>query len=137
MTERDELFRDRLISLVGDLHGGEARDPELRRALGMQAFRLYSTGSARNWADLKQRADDPTYDSLLRMLQSEGEAAGANGNKTTMRACEILGVSLIARTRHLTDLEPGVEYIDKLIDSAAKVAKKSGAFFLRPTAKAR
>ncbi len=126
MSERDEIFRGRLIALMGDLNAGGSRDPQLRKVLGRIALKLYTDGGARNWADLKERADGPTYDSLLRLFQKQTELANKQGDATTVTAVELLGISLIARRQYQTDLEPGVAYLDQFIEEVANYERNGG-----------
>jgi hypothetical protein len=124
VSERDEIFRGRLIAVMTDLNRDGGADPALRRTLGNLALRLAKDARARTWNDLKERADGATYDSLLKLFQDYSEDANRNGDQTTVRAVELLALSLISRGRHQEDLKPGVAALDKFIaDSAAGTAK--------------
>ena len=138
MTERDDIFRTQLIALLSALNGGENRDPELRRRVGTYALRMVADARARNWADLKARADNATYDSMLEVFKVQGQSAKEAGEKTAVRAFELLAWSMIARTRDLGDLAPGVQYLDEFIDSCSTAVKRAaGRTVVRPPAKAR
>jgi len=126
VSERDNVFRDRLIAAMTDLNANGRQDAKLRRTLGSIALKLYRTGSALNWADLKERADGPTYDSLLRLFQRESQAATKSGDTTTVRAFELLALSLIARRQYQTDLDPGIAYLDAFIEEVAKYEQTGG-----------
>jgi len=124
LSERSEIFRNRLIAVMTDLNADKGADPQLRRTVGNLALRLSRDARARTWADLKERADGPTYDSLLKLFQQYSEDASRKGDQTTVRATELLALSLIARGRHEEDMRPGVEALDKYIaDCAATTAK--------------
>lgn len=129
MSERGEIFRTRLIAVMTDLNATGTTDVALRRTVGDLAFRLYSDGRARDWADLKERADAKTYDSLLNLFQKHSEEAARNGDQTTVRATELLGLSLIARRQHQDDLVAGVQALDDYIANAAAAVSK-GRFHL-------
>jgi hypothetical protein len=124
VSERDEIFRERLIAVMTDLNRDGGKDPALRRTVGNLALRLAKEARARAWSDIKERADGATYDSLLKLFQDYSSDASRNGDQTTVRAVELLGISLIARGRQQEDLKPGIEALDKFIaDSASGVAK--------------
>ncbi|MEP7241371.1 MAG: hypothetical protein ABI697_10840 [Devosia sp.] len=130
MAERDDIFRERLIAMVGAMHDAEGRDPKLRRTIGMYATRLFKEAGARDWGDLKQRADGATYDSLLQLFQTQSDAAEKSGDKAAVRAFEVLAVSLIARRQYQEDLIAGVQFLDKFIDLCVTVARRAGAQFI-------
>ena len=132
MSERDDIFRDRLVAVMTDLNAGGNRDPQLRKTLGRFALKLYRDGGARNWADLKQRADESTYDSLLRLFQKQSEESSRQGDTVAVNAFELLAISLIARNRKQTDLEPGVAYLDKFIDEVASFERGGGVRLRMP-----
>ena len=130
MNERDQIFRDRLIKLMSELNTGEEITGKLRRMLGAFANRLTSDAGARDWADLKERADGPTYDSLLRLFQRESERAVTNEDELMARSMEVLAISLIARRQYQADLVPGVIMLDKFIGVCEGVARRKNAQFI-------
>jgi len=124
LSERSEIFRTRLIAAMTELNADKGADPHLRRTLGNLALRLSREARARNWSDLKERADPATYDSLLKLFQDYSEDANRKGDQITVRALELLGLSLIARNRHEEDMQPGVQALDNYIaDCTASAAK--------------
>ena len=130
MNERDQIFRDRLIKLMSELNTGEEITGKLRRMLGAFANRLTRDAGARDWADLKERADGPTYDSLLRLFQRESERAVTNEDELMARSMEVLAISLIARRQYQADLVPGVIMLDKFIGVCEGVARRKNAQFI-------
>ncbi|MGV3492155.1 MAG: hypothetical protein ACO1OG_12640 [Devosia sp.] len=126
MTERDAVFRDKLIALMTALNGAEGRSPALRRALGSFAHRIAKEAGAKSWADLKRRADGPTYDSLLALLQRQGADFAKARDTNSLRALEALGLSLVARTQSQGDLVPGVGFLDRLIEDCESAYRRSG-----------
>ncbi|RYE07114.1 MAG: hypothetical protein EOP22_19135 [Hyphomicrobiales bacterium] len=126
MTERDLVFRDKLIALMSALNGGEAREPKLRRQIGAYAHRLAKEAKAKSWADLKKRADGPTYDALLALLQRQGAEFAQANDARGLRALEALGLSLIARHQTQGDLVPGIGFLDRLIDDCESAYRRSG-----------
>ncbi len=130
MNERDQIFRDRLIKLMSELNTGEEITGKLRRMLGAFANRLTRDAGARDWADLKERADGPTYDSLLRLYQRESERAVTNEDELMARSMEVLAISLIARRQYQADLVPGVIMLDKFIGVCEGVARRKNAQFI-------
>ena|SRR5689334_16731315 len=122
MNERDQVFRDRLIAVMTELNTNGLRDPELRKKLGGMARRLYRDARARSWADLKERADASTYDSLLKLFQQYSQDAARNGDQVSVRATELLAISLIARRQYQDDLKPGVDALDQFIAETAAAA---------------
>ncbi len=123
MEERDKLFRQRLIAFMTSLNGGEAKDVELRRAVGLYAYRLAKQARAKNWSELKTRADATAYDSLLQDLTEQTEVREREGDKAGVRAIEALTLSLVARYQRQNDLVPGVGFLDRFIESCASLVK--------------
>ena len=130
MNERDEIFRERLIALMSELNTGEEITGKLRRMLGAFANRLTKDAGARDWADLKERADGPTYDSLLRLFQRESDRAHKAGDGLMERSMEVLAISLIARRQYQADLTPGITVLDKFIGVCEGVARRKNAQFI-------
>jgi hypothetical protein len=126
MNERDAIFRDQLIALTSDLNSGAGRQRELRRLVGGISDKLAREASVRDWAELKARADGPTYDSLLRLFQRESAAVAKAGDTLTVRVFEILALSLIARRQYAPDLQQGIQILDAYIDECARNARKAG-----------
>jgi hypothetical protein len=129
-TERNQIFRDRLITMMSELDAGEARDSKLRRYLGTYANRLAREAGTRDWADLKQRADGPTYDSLLQLFQRQSEESLKKGDKIVARTVEVLALSLIARRQHQADLTRGIELLDGFIRASCNAARRANAQFV-------
>jgi hypothetical protein len=123
MEERDRLFRQRLVAFMTSLNGGEAKDVELRRAVGLFAYRLAKNAGAKNWSDLKTRADAATYDALLQKLTDQTEQQERDGDKVAVRAIEALTLSLVARYQRQGDLMPGVGFLDRFIEGCASLVK--------------
>ena len=132
MEERDAIFRDKITALMTDLNGGEGRDKKLRRTIGAYSDKLAQEAGAKDWQDFKQRADGPTYDSLLRFFQQQSETMQKHGDREGVRALEILAVSLIARRQYAEDLQPGIAFLDRYIAECARNARKSGAQIVPP-----
>ena len=136
MIDRDAIFREQLVSLVGDLYGGAGRERELRRLIGLHADKLAHDGGARDWADLKKRADGATYDSLLRLFEHQAHEHQKRGDARGVRVFEVLAVSLIARRQTAPDLQQGIETLDRYIEECARNASKAGLQFI-PTGRVR
>ena len=130
MNERDQIFRERLLALMSELNTGEEITGKLRRMLGAFANRLTKDAGARDWADLKERVDGPTYDSLLRLFQRESERAQKASDPLMTRSMEVLAISLIARRQYQADLVPGITILDKFIGVCEGVARRRNAQFL-------
>ena len=136
MNERDQIFRERLVGLMSALNGGEGRDRSLRRMIGTYSNKLARDAGVRDWADLKQRADGPTYDSLLKVFQTQSAELAKRGDTIGVRAFEVLGISLIARRQYQADLMPGINFLDRYIEECATNARRAGAQFI-PSARSR
>ena len=130
MNERDIVFRERLVSLVAEIKERAGNDRRIRTLLGAYASRMSKDAGARNWADLKARADESTYDSMLNMFQREGANAAKAEDIKTVSALEVLGVSLIARYQNQADLLPGVTFLDKYIAESEIMAARANAQFI-------
>ena len=126
MHERDVVFRERLIAMIGSLKGVDRKDVELRTLVGSYAIRMPREAGARDWADLKERADGSTYDSMLELFQKQAVGASKKGDAKAVRCFEILGLSLIARRQTQGDLVQGVELIDRFIANCAAAVKRAG-----------
>jgi hypothetical protein len=134
--ERNEIFRRRLIALNAELNAGLNKDKTLRRLVGLYALRMPQDAGARDWADLKARADGPTYDSMLRLFTQHSEEAQKRGETSIVRAFEVLALSLIARRQEQADLLPGVAFIDRFIaNCVARARKAKGTFIPAPKRK--
>lgn len=123
MEERDQLFRQRLVAFMSALNGGESKDMELRRAVGLYAYRLAKNSGAKNWSDLKTRADAASYDTLLQKLTEQTETMQRDGDTVGVRAVEALTLSLVARYQRQGDLVPGVGFLDRFIEGCASLVK--------------
>jgi hypothetical protein len=134
--ERNRIFRERLIALNDDLNRGANNDRVLRRTVGIYALRMPQEAGARDWADLKERADGTTYDSMLKLFQKYSDEAHARGDASTVKAFEVLALSLIARRQYQVDLATGVTFLDKFIENCAIRAQRANAQFV-PSSRAR
>jgi hypothetical protein len=123
MSERDEIFRARLVAVMSALNGGEGRDLAVRRIVGGYAYRMAKEAGAKNWADLKTRANAPTYDSMLKIFEEQSTKMQAAGDTKGVRGLEALALSLIARHQKQGDLVPGVAFLDRYIESCAALVK--------------
>lgn len=123
MDDRDEIFRDRLTTVMAALHTGEGRDPAVRRIVGSYAYRMTKEAGVKSWADLKARADGPTYDAMLKIFQEQSTKMQGAGDTKGVRGLEALALSLIARHQKQGDLVPGVGFLDRYIESCATLAK--------------
>lgn len=127
MSERDEIFRDRLVAVMTALNGGEGSDPAVRRIVGSYAYRMIKESGATDWTDLKARADAVTYDSMLRIFREQSEKLQQAGDSKGVRGLEALALSLVARHQKQPDLQPGVGFLDRYIEQcAASVKPRSG-----------
>jgi hypothetical protein len=134
--ERNQIFRDRLVALSDELNGGLNQDRVLRRTVGVYALRMPQEAGARDWTDLKARADGATYDSMLKMFQKHSEDAHARGETSVVKAFEVLALSMIARRQYQADLDAGIAFLDKFIDNCATRARRANAQFI-PSARVR
>jgi len=126
MNERDAIFREQLVTLIADLNSGSGRDRDLRRLIGAFSDKIAREAGARDWADLKLRADGPTYDSLLKLFQRESSAVAKSGDTRAGRVFEILAISMIARRQYDPDLQDGIKILDDYIAECARNARKAG-----------
>ena len=123
MAERDDIFRDRLIAVMTALNGGEGRDPAVRRIVGSYAYKMAKDSGAKNWADLKARANAQTYDAMLKIFEEQSTKMHQAGDAKGVRGMEALALSLIARSQKQGDLVPGVGFLDRYIDECASLVK--------------
>ena len=123
MDARDQVFRTRLVAVMAALNSGESRDPAVRRIVGSYAYKMAKEMGAKNWADLKARADGPTYDSMIRIFQEQSAKMHQAGDDKAVRGFEALALSLIARHQKQADLVPGVGFLDRYIEECATLAK--------------
>ena len=135
MEDRDIIFRDKLTSLLSDLNSGEGRDKKLRRTIGMYSDKLSRDAGAKDWQDFKERADGPTYDSLLKFFQAQSEQMLKHHDTEGARALEVLAISLIARRQYAQELQPGIDFLDRFIAECARNARRRGAHVLPPTSR--
>jgi len=123
MEQRDAIFRERLIAMMTGLNDGGARDPAMRRRVGSYARNITREAGIRSWAELKQRADAATYDSLLRLFERESVKLHEAGDTTGVRAVEALALSLVARRQRQADLLPGISFLDRFIETCADAGR--------------
>ena len=133
MGERDEIFRGRLMAVMTALNSGESRDPAVRRVVGSYAYRMAKEAGAKSWADLKARADGPTYDAMLKIFGEQSAKMQEAGNTQGVRGLETLALSLIARHQKQGDLVPGVGFLDRYIEECASLAKHAAKFIVNTT----
>ncbi len=123
MTEdRNDIFRERLIAVMTALNGGESRDPTVRNVVGGFGHQLVKRFGAKNWSDLKLRADGEVYDILLNSFKAESEKFSREGNQMGVRGMETLALSVIARHQSQPDLMPGVSFLDRYIEECVDLA---------------
>jgi hypothetical protein len=128
MTEdRDTIFRQRLIAVISALNGGESRDGIVRSVVGGFANQLVTRFGAKNWTDLKARADGEVYDILLNSFKAESEKFNREGNEKGVRGMEALALSVIARHQSQPDLMPGVNFLDRYIDECVGLVAPDAA----------
>jgi hypothetical protein len=120
---RDQIFRERLVAVMTALNGGEGRDPAVRRIVGSYAYQMAKQAGAKNWADLKARADGITYDSMLKIFAEQSAKMQQAGDTTGVRGLEALALSVIARHQKQGDLVPGVGFLDRYIDHCVSLVK--------------
>lgn len=114
MMERDYVFRDRLMTLVEQLRN----DPDIQkvyRRVARASYQMVKEADARDWEDLKERADGHTYDSMLQLFDQHKQSAAANDDTPMQRAMDVLALSLVARRQDQPDLQPGIDYLNKII----------------------
>ena len=134
--ERNQIFRERLVALMTDLNSGTGKDKQLRRRVGIIADRIVREAGTRDWTDLKDRADGPTYDSLLNLFQRQSLDLQKTGDSMGVKAFEVMAISLIARRQYQADLAAGVTTLDKWIGECLVHARRAGAQFI-PAARTR
>ena len=128
MTEdRDTIFRQRLIAVISALNGGESRDGIVRSVVGGFANQLVTRFGAKNWTDLKARADGEVYDILLNSFKAESEKFSREGNSMGVRGMEALALSVVARHQSQPDLMPGVNFLDRYIEECVELVAPDGA----------
>ena len=130
MHERDIVFRDKLTAIVADLYAGEGRDKKLRRTIGMYSDKFAKEAGAKDWDDLKARADGPTYDSLLKFLMVQSATMQKHNDMEGVRAFEVLAISLIARRQTADEVQEGIGILDRYIAECARNARRKGAHVL-------
>jgi hypothetical protein len=128
--ERNQIFRERLVAVMTDLNSGAAKDKQLRRRVGIIADRIVREAGTRDWSDLKERADGPTYDSLLTLFQRQSADLQKSGDTIGVKAFEVMALSLIARRQYQADLATGVTTLDKWIGECMVHARRAGAQFI-------
>ncbi|MEO6013796.1 MAG: hypothetical protein ABIQ30_09470 [Devosia sp.] len=125
MAERDAVFREKLISMMATLNAGEAKDAYLIGMVGSFARQAAKSTGAKDWTDLKERVDMGTYDKLLNAFQHQSADFAKDGDTRSVRALEVLAISLIARHQSQPDLKAGVRFLDEFIDNCAAAVKQA------------
>ena len=130
LETRDQIFRERLVELVARVNASLGDDRKVRHLIGAYVTRLSKEAGARDWPDFKRRADGRTYDSLLKLFQRESESASKAGDTLTVRALEVLAISLIARRQYQADLTQGIHFLDAYIEGSVRMAERAQARFV-------
>ena len=130
MHERDIIFRDKITAILADLNAGEGRDKKLRRTIGMYSDKFAKDAGAKDWEDLKARADGATYDSLLKYLMAQSEVMQKHQDLEGVRAFEVLAISLISRRQYAEEMQAGIDLLDRYIAECARNARRRGAHVL-------
>ena len=136
LSEQDQVFRTKLIAMLTELNRGESSNAELRKRVGAYGRRLFTDAGTRTWVELKTNIKGAPYDSLLKLIQTQGATAQQSGDANAARAWEILGLSVISRTRKQADILPGIGFLDRYIEECCGYAKKAGVMVITPKAKA-
>lgn len=123
MDYREQVFREKLIEIVSFLNDDKS-DNALRGRVGTFADDLMRQSKVESWTDYKAALNDPTYYAVLKLFEAESEKAAARKDIATMRALEILGTSLIARTQDQPGLLPGIDYVDNYIQRYATAVSR-------------
>lgn len=122
-AEQDAVFRARLVAVMTALKDGDGREAAVRRVVGSLAHQLARQAGAKNWSELKNRADGPTYDALLKVFSDQSEKFSKTGDSKGVLGVEALALSLIARHQQQGDLLPGVGFLDRFIEQCAALVR--------------
>lgn len=118
MTKED-AFKRRFATVLQDLQRDGTKDPAAMLLLGSLAADLARDLNTTTWSQAKQALSPGTYDTLLRTLESAGNAHHAAGQEKHAYAIQALAVSLVARTQHADpDIVEGEKLLDAVINRA-------------------
>lgn len=90
------ILLNKLTAVLADLQESGAEDGEAMFMLGAGADHLCSSIEVENWPAFRQRLDARAMTGLLAQIDSEGQAALAEGKAKHAYALQALGLSLTA-----------------------------------------
>ena len=118
MAGMQDEFQERLVTVLTDLQTTKREDGEAMFHLGNLASRLVEDAGAQSWTGVKTGLSPEAFSSLLRTMQTQGNALHKQGRDKAAYAIEVLAVSLIARTLSSPEIAEGDEILDELIETA-------------------
>lgn len=125
---KEQDFKNRFVSVLGDLQENGIDDGETMWLLGSLASDLADDLKQPSWRAAKDNMGDDTYDAVLNTFQEQGTEHHRAGRQKQAYAIQAMAVSLVAKTqRSDPDMAAGEELIDQIIESARELYRKQRA----------
>lgn len=124
MTKEEE-FKQRFVAVVRDLQQSGSKDPEAMWLLGSLASDLAGNLERSCWTEAKAAMNGPTYDTLLRTFEQQGNEHHREGRAKHAYAIQALAISLIAKTQRADpEMAAGEALLDDVIDYTVAIYRR-------------
>jgi len=127
MTDKQEVFRKRLIEVLRDLQESGSKDPETMWLMGSLAARLIDDGRKPSWPALKSALSDEAYDRLLLTFKEQGNELASKGNVKAAYAVQALALSIVGSRINNAEVSTGVGLLDDLIAMTVNSYRRQSA----------
>ncbi len=125
MATKEEEFKQRFAAVLLDLQENGSKDKEAMWLLGSLACEIAEKSGKQTWAEFKRSMAQQTYAQLLGDFEREGNRQYREGSHKKAYAMQALGVSLIASTQDSREVKAGNSLLDRFIEMAIGVYRKS------------
>lgn len=122
---KEEEFKQRFVAVVQDLQQSGSKDVEAMWLLGSLASDLAGNLGRTSWTAAKAAMNGPTYNTLLRTFEQQGNEHHREGREKHAYAIQALAISLIAKTQRADpELAAGEALLDDVIDYTVAIYRR-------------
>jgi hypothetical protein len=113
--EAETILLNKITQVLRDLNEQGASDGEAMFMLGAAADYVCKTGQSATWPALKARLSNTEAVGLLAQIDTEGQAAVAQGKTKQAYALQVLGLSVTAIGAQSQQVQTAIGLMDDLI----------------------
>jgi hypothetical protein len=113
--EAETILLNKITQVLRDLNEQGASDGEAMFMLGAAADYVCKTGQSATWPALKARLSNTEAVGLLAQIDTEGQAAVAQGKTRQAYALQVLGLSVTAIGAQSQQVQTAIGLMDDLI----------------------